>query len=56
MGVIAVDGMYGTGKSYLLIRMLLSRVNGFGVGIWINPRIMDHSLALGKTSRWEIQR
>jgi hypothetical protein len=41
MGVIAVAGMYRTGKSYLLNRMLLNRENGskngFGVGPSINP-------------------
>ena len=37
MGVIAVAGMYRTGKSYLLNRMLLNREKGFGVGPSINP-------------------
>lgn len=37
MGVIAVAGMYRTGKSYLLNRMLLNRERGFGVGPSINP-------------------
>jgi len=32
-----VAGMYRTGKSYLLNRMLLNRSNGFGVGPTINP-------------------
>ena len=36
-GVIGVAGMYRTGKSYLLNRMLLNRQNGFGVGPSINP-------------------
>lgn len=36
-GVIAVAGMYRTGKSYLLNRMLLNRQNGFGVGPTVNP-------------------
>lgn len=36
-GVIAVAGMYRTGKSYLLNRMLLNRSNGFSVGPSINP-------------------
>ena len=37
IGVIAVAGMYRTGKSYLLNRMLLNRSGGFGVGPTINP-------------------
>lgn len=38
LGVIAVAGMYRTGKSYLLNRMLLNRQKGgFGVGPSINP-------------------
>jgi len=37
IGIIAVAGMYRTGKSYLLNRMLLDRSNGFGVGPTINP-------------------
>ena len=37
LGVIAVAGMYRTGKSYLLNRMLLNRAGGFGVGPTINP-------------------
>lgn len=37
IGVIAVAGMYRTGKSYLLNRMLLDRCGGFGVGPTINP-------------------
>ena len=37
IGVIAVAGMYRTGKSYLLNRMLLNRSKGFGVGPSINP-------------------
>jgi len=37
IGVIAVAGMYRTGKSYLLNRMLLDRSKGFGVGPTINP-------------------
>ena len=35
--MIAVAGMYRTGKSYLLNRMLLDRSDGFGVGPTINP-------------------
>ena len=30
--MVSVVGMYRTGKSYLLNRMLLNRSNGFGVG------------------------
>ena len=37
IGVVAVAGMYRTGKSYLLNRMLLGRSSGFGVGPSINP-------------------
>ena len=37
LGIIAVAGMYRTGKSYLLNRMLLDRSDGFGVGPTINP-------------------
>ncbi len=37
IGIIAVAGMYRTGKSYLLNRMLLDRSSGFGVGPTINP-------------------
>ena len=36
-GVVAVAGMYRTGKSYLLNRMILNRPSGFGVGPTINP-------------------
>ena len=37
MGVVSVVGMYRTGKSFLLNRMILDRSNGFGVGPTINP-------------------
>jgi hypothetical protein len=37
IGVVSVAGMYRTGKSYLLNRMLLNRASGFGVGPTINP-------------------
>lgn len=37
IAVISVAGMYRTGKSYLLNRMLLNRSNGFGVGPSTNP-------------------
>jgi hypothetical protein len=37
VGLVAVAGMYRTGKSYLLNRMLLNRSDGFGVGPTINP-------------------
>ena len=37
MGIVAVAGMYWTGKSYLLNRMILNWPNGFGVGPTINP-------------------
>ena len=37
IGVVSVAGMYRTGKSYLLNRVLLDRSSGFGVGPSINP-------------------
>jgi hypothetical protein len=37
IGCISVVGMYRTGKSYLMNRMLLNRSKGFGVGNTINP-------------------
>jgi hypothetical protein len=37
IGVVAVAGLYRTGKSYLLNRMLLNRSGGFGVGPTVNP-------------------
>lgn len=37
IGVVGVAGMYRTGKSYLLNRMLLDRSTGFGVGPSVNP-------------------
>lgn len=37
IGIISVAGMYRTGKSYLLNRMLLNKQKGFGVGPTINP-------------------
>ena len=39
IGVIAVAGMYRTGKSFLLNRIILEETskNGFGVGPTINP-------------------
>lgn len=37
IGVVSVAGMYRTGKSYLLNRMLLNRSSGFQVGPSINP-------------------
>ena len=37
LGVISVAGMYRTGKSYLLNRVLLNQGNGFTVGPSINP-------------------
>ena len=36
MGVIAVAGLYRTGKSYLLNRIILNQQSGFGVGPTIN--------------------
>jgi len=37
LGVISVAGMYRTGKSYLLNRMILNSQTGFNVGPTINP-------------------
>ena len=36
-GVISVAGLYRTGKSYLINRMLLNRQKGFTVGPTVNP-------------------
>ena len=61
LGVVAVAGLYRTGKSYLLNRMLLNRSNGFGVGPTINPctkvlicllTFVIGSLDLGQTDPW----
>ena len=37
LAVISVAGLYRTGKSYLLNRVLLNRKGGFGVGPTVNP-------------------
>jgi len=37
IGVVSVAGMYRTGKSYLLNRLLLNRKGGFNVGPTVNP-------------------
>ena len=37
IAIISVAGLYRTGKSYLLNRMLLNRSDGFGVGPTVNP-------------------
>lgn len=37
IAVVAVAGLYRTGKSYLLNRVLLNRNEGFGVGPTVNP-------------------
>mmetsp|Transcript_19811 Transcript_19811/g.36576 ORF Transcript_19811/g.36576 Transcript_19811/m.36576 type:complete len:1656 (+) Transcript_19811:4704-9671(+) len=37
LAVVTVAGMYRTGKSYLLNRVLLDRKDGFGVGPTVNP-------------------
>ena len=36
IGEITVAGLYRTGKSYLLNRMLLNKSSGFGVGPTVN--------------------
>lgn len=53
IGVISVAGMYRTGKSYLLNRMLLNQSRGFDVGPTINactkvspPRPTDRLLLM----------
>ena len=35
--IVTVAGLYRTGKSYLLNRILLNRASGFGVGPTVNP-------------------
>lgn len=37
IGVVSVAGLYRTGKSFLLNRMILNRPNGFGIGPTVNP-------------------
>ena len=37
MGVISVVGMYRTGKSFLLNKVILNRKEGFQVGPTVNP-------------------
>ena len=37
LAIVGVAGMYRTGKSYLLNRVILNRGSGFGVGPTINP-------------------
>ena len=37
IGVVTVAGLYRTGKSYLLNRMLLNKSSGFGIGPTVNP-------------------
>jgi len=37
IAVVSVAGLYRTGKSYLLNRVLLNRSSGFGVGPTVNP-------------------
>ena len=37
IAVVGVAGMYRTGKSYLLNRVILNRKTGFGVGPTVNP-------------------
>jgi hypothetical protein len=51
-GIISVAGMYRTGKSYLLNKVLLDRKKGeqgFGVGPSINPctKVSEHYKTLG---------
>ena len=59
LGVLSVAGMYRTGKSYLLNKMLLNTKKGFGVGPSVNPctkvslRYLNilGALDLGKTNK-----
>ncbi len=37
LSIVTVAGLYRTGKSYLLNRVILNRSNGFGVGPSVNP-------------------
>jgi hypothetical protein len=37
LAIISVAGLYRTGKSYLLNKMILNRASGFGVGPTVNP-------------------
>ena len=37
IAVISVVGLYRTGKSYLMNRVILDRQTGFGVGPTVNP-------------------
>lgn len=37
VSVVAVAGMYRTGKSYLLNKIILDRQKGFEVGPTVNP-------------------
>jgi hypothetical protein len=37
IAVVSVAGLYRTGKSYLLNRVLLNQGHGFGVGPTVNP-------------------
>ena len=37
LSMISVAGLYRTGKSYLLNRVILNRNTGFGVGPTVNP-------------------
>jgi Guanylate-binding protein, N-terminal domain len=37
LAIISVAGLYRTGKSYLLNRMLLNTKSGFGVASTVNP-------------------
>lgn len=51
-GIVSVAGMYRTGKSYLLNKVLLDRKKGeqgFGVGPSINPctKVSEQHRALG---------
>ncbi|XP_001347247.1 Guanylate nucleotide binding protein (macronuclear) [Paramecium tetraurelia strain d4-2] len=55
IAIISVAGLYRTGKSYLLNRIVLNRSNGFGVGPTVNPCtkgmwVWGTPITVGKTS------
>ena len=52
IGVLSVAGMYRSGKSYLLNRVLLNRSRGFDVGHTINActKVSKHFREIRSTS------
>ena|SRR3990167_1431705 len=57
IAVVGVAGMYRTGKSFLLNKVILNRSQGFGVGPTIKPctKVLSHltagNLDLGTTTQ-----